>query len=62
MYLADRGQGSYEKSRRGSFNSLKAGIIESFLSWVEKKVQKDHWSIDAAVGFAKRKCLFVRKA
>ena len=60
MYLADRGQVSYEQSRQGSFNRLKAGAIESFLSWVETKVQKEHWSIDAAVGFAKRKCLFVR--
>ncbi len=60
MYLADRGQTSYEQSRKGSFNSLKAGTIEPFLSWVETKVRKEHWSIDAAVGYAKRQCLFVR--
>ena len=32
MYLADRGQCSYETSRKGSFNTLKAGAIEAFLA------------------------------
>lgn len=37
---------------------MKLGSIESFICWVEKKVFKEHWSFDAAVGYAKRKCLF----
>ena len=60
MYLADSGQARYEKSRRGSFNTLKAGSIDRFLSWVETKVHTKEWSIDAAVGFAKRMCLFAQ--
>ena len=31
MYLADRGQSSYETSRKGSFNTLKAGAINLLL-------------------------------
>jgi len=54
MYLADHGQLNYEKKRQGSFNTVKAGSIEPFLSWVETKVQKDKWSLDAATGYALR--------
>ena len=62
MYLADRGQGSYEASRKGSFNTLKAGAIEAFLTWIEHMVLKDKWSIDASVGYAIRHHLFARDA
>ncbi len=62
MYLADRGQGSYEASRKGSFNTLKAGAIEAFLAWIESKIVKDRWSLDAAVGYAIRNHLFARDA
>ena len=60
MYKAECGQAHYEQSRKGSFNTLKAGIIEPFLSWVETKVQQEQWSIDAAVGFANVNRLFAR--
>ena len=60
MYVADCGQLAYERTRQGSFNTLKAGSIEPFLSWVETKVRIDKWSLDAAVGYALRKGLFVR--
>ena len=60
MYLSDYGQHQYEVSRKGSFNTLKAGAIEPFLDWIETKFFEDKWSIDAAVGYAWRKCLFVR--
>ena len=36
MYLADYGQLNYEKTRQGSFNTRKAGIISPFLTWVEE--------------------------
>ena len=62
MYLADRGQSSYETSRKGSFNTLKAGAIEAFLTWIEHMVLKDKWSIDASVGYAIRHHLFARDA
>ena len=60
MYLADYGQLNYEKTRQGSFNTRKAGIISPFLTWVEEQVLVHKWSLDAAVGYALRKCLFVR--
>ena len=41
MYIADCGQLAYERTRQGSFNTLKAGSIEPFLSWVENKVRVD---------------------
>ena len=58
IYLADHGQILYEESRKGSFNTLRAGAIEPFLTWVETKFQKEHWSLDAAVGYAKYHALF----
>ena len=60
MYVADCSQLVYERTHQGSFNTLKAGSIEPFLSWVETKVRIDKWSLDAAVGYALRKVLFVR--
>lgn len=41
---------------------MKAGIIEPFLKWVEKKVLEDKWSFDAAVGYAARNQLFSRES
>ena len=60
VYLADHGQAKYETSRKGSFNTRKAGMITPFLTWVEDQVLEHKWSFDAAVGYALRKCLFVR--
>ena len=60
VYLADSGQLTYEQQRLGSFNTMKLGSIESFILWVEEKVCKEHWSFDAAVGYAKRQCIFAR--
>ena len=39
---------------------MKLGSIESFILWVEEKVCKEHWSFDAAVGYAKRQCIVAR--
>ena len=39
---------------------MKLGSIESFILWVEEKVCKEHWPFDAAVGYAKRQCIFAR--
>lgn len=58
MYFADHGQIVYEESRKGSFNQLRAGAIELFLSWVEEKVHHQKWSLDAAAGYAKHHALF----
>ena len=60
VYVADSGQLTYEQQRLGSFNTMKLGSIESFILWVEEKVFKEHWSFDAAVGYAKRQCIFAR--
>ena len=60
VYVADSGQLTYEQQRLGSFNTMKFGSIESFILWVEEKVLKEHWSFDAAVGYAKRQCIFAR--
>ena len=60
VYLADSGQLTYEQQRLGSFNTMKLGSIESFILWVEEKVFKEHWSFDAAVGYAKRQRIFAR--
>ena len=60
VYLADLGQLTYEQQYLGSFNTMKLGSIESFILWVEEKVCKEHWSFDAAVGYAKRQCIFAR--
>ena len=60
VYLADSGQATYERQRVGSFNTMKVGAIESFINWIESKTLADHWSFDAAVGYAKHKGLFMR--
>lgn len=58
VYLADSEQLTYEQQRLGSFNTMKLESIESFILWVEEKVCKEHWSFDAAIGYAKRQCIF----
>ena len=60
VYLADSGQATYERQRVGSFNTMRIGAIESFINWIESKTLVDHWSFDAAVGYAKHKGLFMR--
>ncbi len=60
VYLADSRQLTYEQQRLGSFNTMKLCFIESFILWIEEKVCKEHWSFDAAVGYAKRHCIFAR--
>lgn len=55
VYLADSGQATYERQRVGSFNTMRVGAIESFINWIESKALDDHWSFDAAVGYAKNK-------
>ena len=62
MYLADYGQLNYEKTRQGSFNTRKAGIISPFLTWVEEQVLVHKWSLDAAVATpCVSACLYVMK-
>ena len=39
---------------------MRSGAIESFINWIESKTLADHWSFDAAVGYAKHKGLFMR--
>lgn len=34
---------------------MRVGAIESFINWIESKALDDHWSFDAAVGYAKHK-------
>lgn len=60
IYLADSEQATYERQRVDSFNTMRVGAIESFINWIESKALDDHWSFDAAVGYAKHKGLFMR--
>ena len=39
---------------------MKLGDIKLFIRGIEERVYKDRWSFDAAIGYAKHKCLFVR--
>ena len=52
VYVVDSGQLTYEQRRLGSFNAMKLGNIEPFICWIEERVYKDHWSFDAAIGYA----------
>ena len=59
VYLADHGQAKYETSRKGSFNTRKAGMITPFLTWVEDQVLEHKWSFDAM--HCVSACLYVMK-
>ena len=39
---------------------MKLGDIKLFIRGIEERVYKDRWSFDAAIGYAKHKCLFMR--
>ena len=39
---------------------MKLDDIKFFIRWIKERVYKDRWSFDAAIGYAKHKCLFVR--
>ena len=51
VYVADSGQLTYEQQRLGSFNTMKLGSIESFILWVEEKV--DYINHPFNMGYAK---------
>lgn len=57
-YSPKRGQRNYEvnRSRCGRKSSLDPH--SPFLEWMVKQIKEFHWSIDACVGYAKRKELF----
>ena len=59
VYLVYSGQATDERQCVGSFNTMRIGSIESFINWIESKTLNDHWSFDAAVGYAKHHGLFV---
>ena len=58
-YLNEAGQSAYERSREASKKQYKLLKVSPFIEWVERKVLKDHWSFDAAVGYAITNHLFL---
>lgn len=62
-YTAKRGQKAYEEHRKNSRKLCKIthDNCEPFIQWMVEKIRKEHWSLDACVGFAKLHNLFKRE-
>lgn len=59
VYFADVGQRDYDKCHANCGRKCKIVECRDFLNYVEQRVQsKEHWSLDAAAGQAKRLQLF----
>ena len=58
MYRARRAQNDYDLKHQNSIKKSRRFLYNSFVSWVESKVLKAHWSLDACHGFALRNRLF----
>lgn len=61
VYFTDKGQLVYEQTRTGSSKHFKASNVPEFLEWVLERIQKDKWSLDASVGYARSTALFSPK-
>jgi len=57
-YSAKRGQANYEANRSRCHKAHKVEDCKSFLEWMVRQIQERQWSLDACVGYAKRKGLF----
>lgn len=51
-YGARRAQNDYDLKHQNSVKKYRRFLASSFVAWVESKVLKDHWSLDACRGFA----------
>lgn len=60
QYTAKRGQKAYEEHRKNSGKPCKIAHdnCEPFIQWMVENVRKEHWSLDACVGFVKLHSLF----
>jgi len=60
IYTAKRGQKAYENHRANSRKPCKIEheCCDEFIRWVIDKFRKEHWSLDACVGYAKANKLF----
>ena len=57
-YSAKRGQRAYEANRANCHKSRKVSADNPFVLWVIDCIRTKKWSIDAAVGYAKKHTLF----
>ena len=60
-YGARRAQNDYDLKHQNSVKKYRRFLASSFVAWVESKVLKDHWSLDACRGFALKNMLFPEK-
>lgn len=58
VYYPDSGQRVYNENRKACGAKLKLDSAIEFIQFVEKKILEDHWSPDAAWGYAKRNNTF----
>ena len=60
QYTAKRGQKAYTEHRKNSRKPCKIDHddCEPFIQWMTEQICKEHWSLDACVGYAKRNRLF----
>ena len=48
-YGARRAQKDYDLKRQNSIKKSRIFLSNSFVTWVEKKVLEEHWSLDACI-------------
>lgn len=58
VYFPDTGQLIYEKNRRSCGAKFKLDEAIEFIQFAQAKILEEHWSPDAACGYAKRNQLF----
>jgi IS30 family transposase len=60
MYLADKGQVTYDKNRMNSCRTIKRLECSAFINYTQNKMKEDYWSPDACFGEALNSGLFSR--
>lgn len=58
IYFADAGQSKYEKNRQSCCKPYQILQCEDFIHYVESTMLQEDWSVDAAVGKARKEKLF----
>ena len=60
LYIATRGQATYEKHRKHCRKPYKVDneAVEPFIQWVANQVRQERWSLDICVGYARMHKLF----
>ena len=64
LYMAKRGQASYNEHRTHCRKPYKLDndLFEPFMQWLVKQIREKHWSLDVCVGYAKLHQLFPKAA